>query len=99
MRLAALAAGLLLLAGCTRVLDISGSEWRKANASIQQVTYDEVECARASEKVGNLPETFVGGIADAIVVPLEDRRRGAAYDACMRALGYEQVAQTAAAAK
>jgi hypothetical protein len=95
MRLAALVAGLLLLVGCTRVLDISGSEWRKANASIQQVTYDEVECARASEKAGDLPPTIVGGAADAVVRILEDRRRGAAYDACMRSLGYEQVAQTA----
>jgi hypothetical protein len=96
MRLAALAAGLLLLAGCTRVLDISGGEWRKGNASIQQVTYDEVECARDSEKAGDLPDTIVGGMADAIVRPLEDRRRGAAYDACMRSRGYDQVVQTPA---
>jgi hypothetical protein len=93
MRVAALVAGLLVLAGCTRVLDISGSEWRKGNASIQQVTYDEVECARATEGVGNVPDTVVGGVADAIVLPLEDRRRGAAYDECMRARGYEQVVQ------
>ena len=79
-----------VLAGCTRVLDVSGSDWRRANASIQQVTYDEVECARASEPAGKLPDTIVGGVADMIVVPLEDRLRGAAYDGCMRERGYER---------
>ena len=84
-----LGAVLLLLAGCTRVLDVSGSEWRRENASIQQVTYDEVECARDSEAKGDLPDTVVGGVADMIVLPLEDRRRGAAYDRCMLAHGYQ----------
>ena len=80
----------LVFAGCTRVLDVSGAEWRRANASIQQVTYDEVECARTSEPAGDLPDTIVGGVAAMIVVPLEDRRRGAAYDRCMRERGYER---------
>jgi hypothetical protein len=86
----------LLLAGCTRILDVSGSEWRKTNSSIQQVTYDEVECARASEHAGDLPETIVGGILDKVIRPLEDRRRGAAYDRCMRARGYEAVSTASA---
>jgi hypothetical protein len=30
----------------------------------------------------------VGGMIDAIVVPLEDARRGAAFDRCMVAKGY-----------
>ena len=90
MRVATLlVAVVLLLAGCTRVLDVSGNEWRRANASIQQVTYDQVECARASKPAGNLPDTFVGGLADKVVVPLEDVLRGRAYDRCMRARGYE----------
>jgi uncharacterized protein YceK len=86
----------LLLAGCTRVLDVSGKEWQRANASIQQVTYDEMDCARASEHAGDLPDTIVGGVADMVVLPLEDRRRGAAYDRCMRTRGYEPVTTTAA---
>ena len=96
-RAALLVVTLVVLAGCTRVLDISGSEWRKANASIQQVTYDQVECARATERAGDLPDTIVGGLADAIVRPMEDRKRGAAYDECMRSRGYEPVVQTTAA--
>jgi uncharacterized protein YceK len=81
----------LLLAGCTRVLDVSGNEWRRANVSIQQITYDEVECARLSEPAGDLPDTIVGGLADLVVVPLEDKLRGASYDRCMRQRGYERV--------
>jgi hypothetical protein len=81
----------LLSAGCTRVLDISGVEWRRANTSVQENTFDEVECARDTIYAGDIGETYVGGIVDAIVVPLEDRRRGAAHDACMVAKGYERV--------
>lgn len=65
---------LLLLAGCTRVLDVSGSEWRLANASIRRITYDQVECARESEHKGDLPDAIAGGIVDMIVRPLEDVR-------------------------
>ena len=81
----------VLLSGCTRVLDISGTDWERANTSIQQETFDEVECARDTEGRGNIGETYVGGIVDAIVVPLEDRRRGEAYDRCMIAKGYSPV--------
>ena len=88
---------LLLLTGCTRVIDISGTEWRRDNTSIQQETFDEVECARATENAGDLPDTIVGGIVDAIVLPLEDRRRGAAFDRCMVAKGYAPVAPVAEA--
>ena len=83
---------LLLLSACTRVLDVSGSDWRRQGASFQQVTLDEVECARSSDHAGDLPDTIVGGLADAIVVPLEDARRGAAYDRCMEKKGYARVA-------
>lgn len=84
--------GLVLLSGCTRVIDIAGVEWSRANTSLQQETWDEVECARETEGAGDMPETIVGGIADAIVVPMEDARRGAAYDKCMMAKGYTPVA-------
>jgi uncharacterized protein YceK len=95
MRVATLLVAVVLLAGCTRVLDVSGNEWRRANTSIQQVTYDEVECARASEHVSDMPWTIVGGIVDMVVVPLGDKLRGASYDRCMRKAGYEHVAGAA----
>ena len=92
MRVALVLAVAVVALGCTRVIDVAGTEWRRANTSIQQETYDEVECARDTVDAGNLPDTIVGGIIDAIVVPLEDARRGAAYDRCMQAKGYERVA-------
>ena len=81
----------LLLFGCTRVIDIAGVEWNRANTTLAQETWDEVECARETESAGRLPDTIVGGIADAIVAPLEDSRRGSAYDRCMMAKGYSPV--------
>ncbi len=81
--------GALLLAGCTtRVLDIAGEDWDRPNTAIQQETFDEVECARATEPLATSPTTIVGGIIDAFAVPLADVRRGAAYDRCMREKGY-----------
>lgn len=93
MKIALLAVVALVLAsGCTRVLDIAGTEWSRANTSIQENTFDEVECARQTEGAGDRPDTFIGGLADLIVVPLEDARRGAAHDRCMLAKGYTPVA-------
>jgi hypothetical protein len=92
MRVALLAAAVVLLSGCTRVLDIAGVEWTRANTSLQEETLDEVECVRETEGAGDLVDTVVGGLADAVVVVLEERRRGAAYDRCMVAKGYAPVA-------
>jgi len=85
--------GALLLTGCTRVLDVAGDDWNRANTSIQQETFDEVECARVTEPLARNPDTIVGGIVDTFMVPLADRRRGAAYDRCMREKGYSPVAR------
>ena len=59
-----------LLAGCTRIIDVSGTEWRRANASLYQVTLDEVECARDTVNAGDLPDTIVGGVVDALFAEL-----------------------------
>ena len=80
-----------------RVLDVSGTEWRRANTSFQQVTYDETECARASEHAGDMPWTIVGGIVDMVVVPLGDKLRGASYDRCMHGRGYVAASSTSSA--
>jgi hypothetical protein len=73
------------------VLDIAGVEWKRANTSLQQETLDEVECVRETEGAGDLVDTVVGGLADLVVVVLEERQRGAAYDRCMVAKGYAPV--------
>ena len=85
------AVALLLSAGCTTIIDIEGVDWQRANTTIQQETFDEVECARETVDAGDLPDTVVGGIVDAFVVPLEDRRRVRAYERCMMAKGYTPV--------
>ena len=87
--------GVVLLFGCTRGIDIAGVEWNRANTTLAQETWDEVECARETEREGRLPDTIVGGVADAIVAPLEDSRRGSAYDRCMMAKGYTPVSPVA----
>ena len=92
MRAASLLIGVVLLAGCTRVIDIAGNEWSRPNTTHPQITWDQVECARVTEGTGNLPDTIVGGVVDAIVVPMEDRRRAAAYDRCMTEKGYSPIA-------
>jgi len=89
--LLAVAVATVALSGCTRLIDMSGSDWRRADTAIQQVTWDEVECARETETAGDLRDTIVGGLADAVVVPMEDARRGAAFDRCMVARGYAPV--------
>jgi len=94
MRVVPLLLIVVLFSACTRVLDVSGTDWRRQGASFQQVTLDEMECARSSDHAGDLPHTVVGGITDTIVVPLEDARRGAAYDRCMEKKGYARVAAT-----
>ena len=91
MRAPSLLIGMVLLAGCTRVIDIAGTEWRRPNTTHPQITWDQVECARATEGAGDLPDTIVGGVADAIVVLMEDHRRAAAYDRCMLDKGYSHI--------
>jgi hypothetical protein len=93
MRVVVLLAVLLLPAACTRVLDVSGTEWSRQGVSIQQVTFDEVECARATERAGEIPDTIVGGVVDAVVVQLKTMQRLAAHDRCMQGKGYQRVAQ------
>ena|SRR2546425_1517510 len=92
-RLMVVVVGLMLLTGCTRVLDISGDDWERANTSIQQETFDEVECARLTEPAGKIADTIVGGIVDTFMVPLADTRRAAAQGRCMRERGYTPVAR------
>jgi len=96
MKAVSLLLTLLVFAGCTRVLDISGSDWRRDKTSIQQETLDEMECARNSEFDG-IRWTFVGGVVDAVRLPIEDMTRGARYDSCMEKKGYTRVTSSAGA--
>lgn len=78
-----------LLAGCTTVYDLSGSEWTKPGALIQQTTQDEIECVRAAREAGWTPDLVVGGVVDVGRVIVEESQRRGAYQACMLARGYQ----------
>lgn len=82
-----LVAGALLGAGCTTTSVVPQS-WAKPDASVQQVTLDDVQCRRAAQTIGNGPGTIVGGVADAVVVTLQHVRREKTYARCMEANGY-----------
>ena len=53
------AVGVVVLSGCTRVIDIAGTDWNRPDTSLSQETWDEVECARDTEKAGDLPRPFL----------------------------------------
>jgi hypothetical protein len=80
----------LTLAGCTAALDVSGTEWARPATGIGQASWDEMECLREASLAGRTPESFVGGVADAVRFALRERGRTAVYGACMRAKGYER---------
>lgn len=81
----------LLLAGCTARFDVDGQAWTRPQASLPQVTLDEMDCARAASLARSTPETFVGGIADAVRTRIEDAQMSQAFARCMQAKGYRPV--------
>lgn len=89
MRGLALATAAALLAGCAPHFDIGGGEWAKAGTQIQQVTVDEMECARIASRSYWTPETFVGGVADAVRAKVDDAQMTSAFDQCMERKGYQ----------
>ncbi|HXH84015.1 MAG TPA: hypothetical protein VNN07_13970 [Candidatus Tectomicrobia bacterium] len=80
------------MAGCGVRHDLAGDAWAKPDATIQQVTLDEIECARLARDAGQTPELIVGGLADVGRYVVEERQRGAAYSGCMTAKGYRPTA-------
>ena len=84
----ALAAAAALLGGCAPHFDIRGAEWTKPDAQLQQVTQDEMECARVASRSYWTPETFVGGVADAVRAKVDDAQMTDAFAECMESRGY-----------
>jgi len=87
-RLAVVAAA-WVLAGCAPHFDIGGGEWAKPGAGIQQTTVDAMDCARMASRAYWTPELFVGGVADAVRVKIEDTQMTSAYSQCMESRGYQ----------
>lgn len=89
MRLAIALLALAALTGCSIKYDLSGAEWTKPGAMIQEVTYDEMECVRAARDAGYTPDLIVGGLVDVGRYAVEESQRGGAYSSCMEARGYQ----------
>ncbi len=81
-------AAVVALGGCTAALGLSGQEWSKAGVDIRQVTADEIECVRVVTDIGTTTESYVGGVADAVLYGLRERARRNGYNDCMTSRGY-----------
>jgi hypothetical protein len=88
MRFALALLALIALAGCTAKYDLAGAEWAKPGMMHQQVTLDEIDCAREAREAGYTPDLFVGGVVDVARYFIEDRQRYGTYERCMSGRGY-----------
>jgi hypothetical protein len=82
--------GLALAASACTTFDLDDT-WAKPGGSGYQATWDDWQCRR--EVHDRTPEThdlYVGGVADAVRVYVEEHMRLATYKDCMRARGYER---------
>jgi hypothetical protein len=77
-----------LLSGCAPQFDIAGRDWTKPDTQVQDVTADEMECARLASRAYWTPESVVGGPADVVRVKIEDAQMSSAFRRCMEAKGY-----------
>lgn len=80
---------LALLTGCTTRYDLSGTEWTKPGTIFQEITQDEMDCARGAREAGWTPDLVVGGLVDVARVAVEERQRSGSYERCMSAKGYQ----------
>ena len=76
------------LAGCSVKYDLSGADWTKSGALVQEATYDEMECVRAARDGGHTPDLGVGGLVDVGRYFVEERQRSGTYRRCMETKGY-----------
>lgn len=91
MRLTMMAA-VMLLVGCAPAFDVAGRTWTKPNTSIQQVTLDETECARAAYDAGWTPDLILGGLLDVGRVVVQNGAQIHTYTRCMTKQGYRHKA-------
>lgn len=89
MRAAALITVVCALAACAPRFDIGGGDWAKPGVQIQEITLDEMECARTASRAYWTPDSFIGGVADAVRAKLEDSQMVGAFSRCMESKGYQ----------
>jgi hypothetical protein len=92
MRLTLLVVLAAAAAGCTTT-PLVPEVWTRSGATVGELTLDDLQCRRTSEMTGNGSGsgTYVGGLADAVVVTVQHVRREKTYAACMEAKGYTPV--------
>jgi hypothetical protein len=79
----------LLAAGCT-TCDLD-DVWSKPGANTSQISRDDWECRRdVDENSPRARNVYVGGVADAVRVELEEHQRDRTYAKCMQARGYRR---------
>lgn len=86
-------AALVALSGCTTVHD--PGEWSKSAASVQQITFDDMECERQSRDIPGTPDLIVGGVVDIPRIAIENGQREHIYTRCMHERGYEKKGEQA----
>jgi hypothetical protein len=90
MRLTLALLALVALTGCTAKYDLAGTSWTKANTMVQQVTLDEIDCAREAREASHTPDLILGGLLDVGREFYEEHRRYGTYERCMASRGYER---------
>lgn len=88
MRIVVGLAALVLLAGCVSKVDVSGAAWMKSGAGVQQVTLDQIDCARLAGAIELTPDLILGGLFDVGRLAVDNVRDRNAYDRCMTDRGY-----------
>lgn len=86
MKIALVVIAVILLSGCT-TMDLR-LRWTKPGVAPQQLTLDHMDCRRSSAAAGSTPESYVGGVIDAVRVEIESVQRTREYDRCMTERGY-----------
>ncbi len=88
MRAALVLATVLVLPACTAIHN--PSDWTKPAATMQQLTFDDMECERESRTIPGTFDPFVGGVADIPRIMIENGQREHIYTRCMQDRGYEK---------
>jgi hypothetical protein len=83
-------AAAVALSGCVTITIHDPSDWTKPAATIQQVTFDDLECERQSRDIYGTPDLIVGGIVDIPRIIIENNQRDSIYNRCMKDRGYEK---------
>lgn len=96
MKAALALATLLALPACTTIHD--PSDWTKPAATMQEVTFDDMECERASRDIPGTFDPIVGGVADIPRIMIENGQREHTYTRCMKDRGYERTSPQATTA-